>query len=71
MKDVFESQMIFDFSDATVLCLLDNVDSKDINSIWSESKKLAEKGKLIEAGQYIRSSIPESKSSKTFFFHNS
>ena len=67
MKDVFESQMIFDFSDATVLCLLDNVSSKDINSIWSESKKLAEKGKLIEAGQYIRSSIPESKSSENVF----
>lgn len=67
MKDVFESQMIFDFSDATVLCLLDNIDSKEINSIWSESKKLAEKGKLIEAGQYIRSSIPESKSSENVF----
>jgi energy-coupling factor transporter ATP-binding protein EcfA2 len=67
MKDVFESQMIFNFSDATVLCLLDNIESKEINSIWSESKRLAEKADLIQAGQYIRSSLPGSKSSENVF----
>ena len=67
MKDVFESQMIFNFSDAKVLCLLDNIDAKAINSIWEESKKIAVQGKLIEAGQYIRASIPGSKSSENVF----
>jgi energy-coupling factor transporter ATP-binding protein EcfA2 len=67
MKDVFESQMIFNFSDAKVLCLLDNIDAKAINSIWEESKKIAVQGKLIEAGQYIRTSIPGTKSSENVF----
>jgi energy-coupling factor transporter ATP-binding protein EcfA2 len=67
MKDVFESQMIFSFSDAKVLCLLDNIDAKAINSIWEESKKIAEQGKLNEAGQYIRTSIPGTRSSENVF----
>jgi energy-coupling factor transporter ATP-binding protein EcfA2 len=67
MKDVFESQMIFNFSDAKVLCLLDNIDAKAVNSIWEESKKIAVQGKLIEAGQYIRAAIPGTKSSENVF----
>ena len=67
MKDVFESQMIFNFSDAKVLCLLDNIDSIAISSIWEQSKKIAEQGKLIEAGQYIRKLIPGTKSSENVF----
>jgi ABC-type branched-subunit amino acid transport system ATPase component len=67
MKDVFESQMIFNFSDATIVSLLDNIDALDVNAIWSEAKKMAETGKLIEAGQYIRSSLPGKNHSENTF----
>ena len=67
MKDVFESQMIFNFTDATIISLLDNIDSDLVNLIWTDAKKIADKGKVIEAGQYIRTAIPESKSSENVF----
>jgi energy-coupling factor transporter ATP-binding protein EcfA2 len=67
MKDVFESQMIFNFSDATIVSLLDNIDASAVNNIWGESKKMAEVGKLIEAGQYIRSSLPGKNHSENTF----
>jgi predicted ATPase len=67
MKDVFESQMIFHFSDATIVSLLDNIDSTTVNSIWSEAKKMAERGKLIEAGEFIRTSLPGKNHSENTF----
>lgn len=67
MKDVFESQMIFNFSDATIISLLDNIDSLAVNAIWREAKKMAEVGKLIEAGQFIRSSLPGKNHSENTF----
>lgn len=67
MKDIFESQFIFDFTDAVIVSLLDNINSKDVENIWSESKKLAQGGKIIEAGQHVRQSLPGSKSGENIF----
>ncbi len=67
MKDVFESQMIFHFSGATIVSLLDNIDSTTVNSIWSRAKKIAERGKLFEAGQFIRASLPGKNHSENTF----
>ena len=67
MKDIFESQFIFDFTDAVIISLLDNIDSEDVEKIWSESKKLAQSGKIIEAGQNVRQSLPGSKSGENIF----
>ncbi len=67
MKDVFESQMIFNFSDAVIISLLDNINSAEVNVIWQEAKKLADTGKLIEAGQYVRTSLPRDKSGENVF----
>ena len=67
MKDIFESQFIFDFTDAVVISLLDNIDSKQVENVWKESKNLVQSGKIIEAGQYVRQSLPGSKSGENVF----
>jgi hypothetical protein len=67
MKDIFESQMIFNFSDATILSLLDNVHFAEVHSIWTEAKRLANLGKIIESGQYVRSALPRDKSGENVF----
>lgn len=67
MKDIFESQFIFDFTDAVIVSLLDNIESKDVEKVWNDSKRLAQTGKVIEAGQYVRQSLPGSKSGENVF----
>jgi predicted ATPase len=67
MKDIFESQFIFDFTDAVVISLLDNIDSKQVEDVWNESRNLVQSGKIIEAGQYVRQSLPGSKSGENVF----
>lgn len=67
MKDVFESQFIFDFTDAVVVSLLDNINFKDVENVWNESKRLAQNGRIVEAGQYVRQSLPGSKSGENVF----
>lgn len=67
MKDIFESQFIFDFTDAVIVSLLDNINSEDVENVWKESKRLAQTGKIIEAGQYVRQSLPGSKSGENVF----
>jgi predicted ATPase len=67
MKDIFESQFIFDFTDAVIVSLLDNINSKDVENVWNDAKKLAQNGKIIEAGQYVRQSLPGSKSGENVF----
>ena len=67
MKDVFESQMIFDFSDAKIISLLDNIDAKVVTHVWSEARKLAATGKIIEAGQFVRGALPGARSGENVF----
>ena len=67
MKDIFESQFIFDFTDAVVVSLLDNINFKDVENVWNESKRLAQTGRIVEAGQYVRQSLPGSKSGENIF----
>jgi predicted ATPase len=67
MKDIFESQMIFNFSDATIISLLDNIDAKVVTQIWSEARKLASTGKVDEAGEYVRTALPGAKSGENVF----
>ena len=67
MKDIFESQFIFDFTDAIIISLLDNIDSTVVNIIWKQARSLAQAGQIIEAGQYVRNSLPGSKSGENVF----
>ena len=67
MKDIFESQMIFEFSDATVFSLLDNIDATSVKTLWRDARVMAERGKIIEAGQYVRSNLPGAKSGENVF----
>jgi ABC-type molybdenum transport system ATPase subunit/photorepair protein PhrA len=66
MKDIFESQILFDFTDANLFCLLDNTDTNSVKKIWSES---IEKAKIdfIEAGKFIRRSLPRAQSGENRF----
>ena len=67
MKDIFESQFIFDFTDAVVISLLDNIQSEHVENVWNESKEMVQSGKIIEAGQHVRQSLPGSKSGENVF----
>lgn len=67
MKDVFESQMIFEFSDAPVISLLDNIDAQTVTNLWKEAREMAGKGEVIEAGKYVRSRLPGAKSGENVF----
>lgn len=67
MKDVFESQMIFEFSDAPVISLLDNIDAQAVTKLWKEAREIAGKGEVIEAGKYVRSRLPGAISGENIF----
>ena len=67
MRDVFESQMIFEFTDAMVISLLDNIDAQAVTSLWKEAREIAGKGKLFEASHYVRSRLPGNKSGENRF----
>jgi predicted ATPase len=67
MKDIFESQVIFDFTDAKIVSLLDNTEADRVVEIWSEARKLAAIGKVIESGEYLRTALPKSKSGENIF----
>lgn len=67
MKDIFESQFIFNFTDAFVVSLLDNIKSQDIKGIWNKAKELAHVGDVKSATEYVRASLPGGKSSENIF----
>lgn len=67
MKDVFESQFIFNFTDAVVVSLLDNIHSEEVQGIWSQAKVLAQMGDVKSASEYVRSSLPGGRSSENIF----
>lgn len=58
MKDVFESQMIFEFTDAKLISLMDNIDAAAVTELWGKAREMASKGLIDEAGEFLRAGLP-------------
>lgn len=67
MKHVFDSQIIFYFSDAKIIGLMDNLNAQVITDLWAQAQEMARQGNITEAGEYLRSGLPGSKSSENLF----
>ena len=67
MKDIFDSQVLFDFSDARIVALLDNIDAGRVHSLWNRAKDLAATGQVDEAGALVRSELPRQGSGENRF----
>lgn len=70
MKDVFDSQVLFDFTDARVVALLDNIDANHVDELWSRARDLAAVGQVDEAGDLVRSGLPRRGSGENRFLAN-
>lgn len=67
MKDVFDSQVLFDFSDANLVALLDNIDAQTVHDLWNSARDLAAVGKVDEAASILRTKLPRSESGENRF----
>lgn len=67
MKDIFDSQVLFDFSDARIVALLDNMDAGRVHSLWNRARDLAATGQVDEAGALVRSELPRHGSGENRF----
>jgi len=67
MKDVFDSQVLFDFSDAHVVALLDNMDADHVDDLWSRARNLSAVGQVDEAGVLVREQLPRKGSGENRF----
>jgi hypothetical protein len=67
MKDIFDSQVLFNFSDARVVALLDNMSAQHIELLWFRAKELAGVGKVDEAGALVRGELPPQRSGENRF----
>jgi hypothetical protein len=67
MRDIFDSQVLFSFSDARVVALLDNVRARHVQDLWRRARDLASKGRIDEAGELVRGELPPQRSSENLF----
>ena len=67
MKDVFDSQVLFDFTDARLVALLDNIDAQTVNDLWNRARDLAGVGQVDEAASMVRMRLPRSESGENRF----
>lgn len=65
--DVFDSQVLFDFTDARVVALLDNMGAESIQGLWGRARQLAAVGKVHEAGSLVRQELPSQQSGENRF----
>lgn len=70
MKDVFDSQVLFDFTDARIVALLDNVDAHHVRDLWARARDLAGVGQVDEAGALVRNELPRKGSGENRFLGN-
>jgi hypothetical protein len=52
-----DSQFLFDFTDATVIVMLDAVDMSEVELAWNRAQTLAAEGDISGAGDSLRSSL--------------
>lgn len=52
-----DSQFLFDFTDATVLVMLDATDSADVALAWDHARQLAEQNDIDAAGETLRAAL--------------
>jgi energy-coupling factor transporter ATP-binding protein EcfA2 len=67
MRDVFDSQVLFDFSDARLVALLDNIDARTVHNLWNRARDLAGVGQVDEAALMVRAELPRSDSGENRF----
>lgn len=67
MRDVFDSQVLFDFTDATVIALLDNTNASKVHDLWGRARALAVTGQVDEAGDLVRKELPGKESGENRF----
>jgi hypothetical protein len=64
---VFDSQLLFRYTDATVLVVIDNQSAQTIQSLWSEARAAAQVGDVARATEQIRSALPKAGSAENIF----
>lgn len=67
MRDVFESQFLFNLTDAHVVCLLDNTSADHVTEMWKRVRDLAQRGQLIEAREAILRALPGKEAAENKF----
>jgi hypothetical protein len=67
LASVADSQVLFDFTDATVIGLLDNLRTADVQSLWDDAIALRAERGLAEAVDYINKSLPGKEKSENIF----
>ena len=67
MRDVFESQFLFNLTDANVVCLLDNTSADHVTQMWNHVRDLAQRGALIEAREAILRALPGKEAAENKF----
>lgn len=70
MKDVFDSQVLFDFSEARIVALLDNIDAHRVHDLWGRARDLAAIGQVDQAGALVRAELPRKGSGENRFLGN-
>ena len=70
MKDIFESEFVFNFTEANVVALLDNTNSSLVSDLWQLSKSHANVGRVEEAKNELKNGLPGGLSAEARFLRN-
>jgi energy-coupling factor transporter ATP-binding protein EcfA2 len=64
---VLESQLLFRYTDAKVILVIDNQNAYDIQAIWSRARQRAQQGDVEAAADAVRAELPKRGSAENLF----
>ena len=62
-----DSQILFEFTDATVVFAIDNTHAAAIRDLWAAARRTAQVGDVTRAGEVLRENLPKSDRAENIF----
>ncbi len=66
-KEVFDSQFLFEYTDACILATMDNLNEDHLTRTWDRARELAQRGDLEKANKELLGELPGSQGAENKF----
>jgi ABC-type multidrug transport system ATPase subunit len=64
---VIDSNIVFDFTEADIFAVMDNLEAEEVQNVWNQSIKICKESNYVNAAGYLRNNLPNRDSGESKF----
>jgi energy-coupling factor transporter ATP-binding protein EcfA2 len=64
---VIDSNIVFDFTEADIFAVMDNLEAEEVRDVWNKSVNICKESNYVKAGDYLRANLPNKETGESKF----